>query len=509
METAQELQKYTTEVHLLSRARELPEGGRGVRFAYQTHYVGDIRAGRTTILDTYLLKSLDTFDFDGLGFGRRLLIIPCNGRLCVWGVSSEECADDACREKHSKAGQNLTYKLHIARFPTGSDILAQLKERLAAYSEHGRGDWGIMQKNVRFGGEEADDLEEEDEARPESKEMQNQSGLTPEDLRIDPAVFENSFQDLKVTSSLLRKHPQLMNELADVRARYSGDNLRYPMDHVIRCYGWVMDARFLDASLPLKMTHRDKYPNISHAFEVNGVQGMYSAGTISHSLDFRKSAGGFIHGFRYTARALFRLLEERNFGVPWPQTFLSLDQDLKTPASSGPSSELSSSSSCIPEQPKFFLDVLVDRLLERINGVSGPYQMFESLGDMLLFDDVEVNNTGRWGVRYLEEVPLVAFHHRYRALPRLTWVFRYNDTFHGPKVLGADRVGTSEAESAHLSNFLHPHIAFYPAGQDEPQLRHWLKEDVFTQWGNPEDRVPLTKFLHLVTSAAWQNSTST
>ena len=31
--------------------------------------VGDIRAGRTTILDTYLLKSLDVFDFDALWDG--------------------------------------------------------------------------------------------------------------------------------------------------------------------------------------------------------------------------------------------------------------------------------------------------------------------------------------------------------------------------------------------------------------------------------------------------------
>lgn len=27
---------------------------------------------------------------------------------------------------------------------------------------------------------------------------------------------------------------------------------------------------------------------------------MFVVGTASHSLDFRKSAGGFIHGFRYT-----------------------------------------------------------------------------------------------------------------------------------------------------------------------------------------------------------------
>ena len=39
LETAQELQQYTSELHLLARGRPLPQGGTGVRLAYQTHYV--------------------------------------------------------------------------------------------------------------------------------------------------------------------------------------------------------------------------------------------------------------------------------------------------------------------------------------------------------------------------------------------------------------------------------------------------------------------------------------
>jgi hypothetical protein len=43
-----------------------------------------------------------------------------------------------------------------------------------------------------------------------------------------------------------------------------------------------------------------KYPSINHNFESVDHKGMFVAGTATHSLDFRKSAGGFIHGFRYT-----------------------------------------------------------------------------------------------------------------------------------------------------------------------------------------------------------------
>lgn len=70
----------------------------------------------------------------------------------------------------------------------------------------------------------------------------------------------------------------------------------------------------------------DKYPHIGGNYEVIGVPNMFvgkkfnisypppvaekwceclsTAGAATHSLDYRKSAGGFIHGYRYTGRIL-------------------------------------------------------------------------------------------------------------------------------------------------------------------------------------------------------------
>lgn len=47
-----------------------------------------------------------------------------------------------------------------------------------------------------------------------------------------------------------------------------------------------------------------KYPKIDYDYQSVDNPGMYLAGTATHSLDFRKSAGGFIHGFRYTGNSL-------------------------------------------------------------------------------------------------------------------------------------------------------------------------------------------------------------
>ena len=45
-----------------------------------------------------------------------------------------------------------------------------------------------------------------------------------------------------------------------------------------------------------------KFPHIKYNYESESVDDMFFAGTSTHSLDFRKSAGGFIHGFRYTSK---------------------------------------------------------------------------------------------------------------------------------------------------------------------------------------------------------------
>lgn len=45
---------------------------------------------------------------------------------------------------------------------------------------------------------------------------------------------------------------------------------------------------------------RAKFPLIDDDFQVSENENMYVAGSAAHSLDFRKAAGGFIHGFRYT-----------------------------------------------------------------------------------------------------------------------------------------------------------------------------------------------------------------
>jgi hypothetical protein len=68
-------------------------------------------------------------------------------------------------------------------------------------------------------------------------------------------------------------------------------------DHVIFCTGWKFDNSIFD--LDLEMTPNNKYPKIKPHFESNNNKNLYFIGSLMHSLDFKKSSGGFIHGFRY------------------------------------------------------------------------------------------------------------------------------------------------------------------------------------------------------------------
>uniref|UniRef100_A0A8D1SGM3 FAD-dependent oxidoreductase domain-containing protein 2 n=1 Tax=Sus scrofa TaxID=9823 RepID=A0A8D1SGM3_PIG len=134
--------------------------------------------------------------------------------------------------------------------------------------------------------------------------------------------------------------------------------MRVPYDRVIRCLGWNFDFSIFSKSLRLSSggDFSKKYPLVRASYESKGSRGLFILGTASHSVDYRKSAGGFIHGFRYTARAVHRLLEQRHHGVAWPAT----------------------------EHP---VTQLASAIIRRINEASGLYQMFGVLADVVLMKE--------------------------------------------------------------------------------------------------------------------------
>ena len=122
--------------------------------------------------------------------------------------------------------------------------------------------------------------------------------------------------------------------------------------------------------------YEGKYPKLNHRFESETVPGLYFVGTTMHSHDYKKAAGGFIHGFRYLVRALHRILEQdqEETGSDWPKLVMKTSSDA------------------------------VDQVVKRLNTAGGPYQMFGQLVDIILFYTPLGSQSPI--ITYREEVPL-------------------------------------------------------------------------------------------------------
>ncbi|XP_061495006.1 FAD-dependent oxidoreductase domain-containing protein 2 isoform X1 [Rhineura floridana] len=257
---------------------------------------------------------------------------------------------------------------------------------------------------------------------------------------------------------------------------------RAPYDRAIRCLGWKFDFSIFNKSVGLMQGKgsKKKYPLIKPSYEAKATRGLFVLGTASHSVDFRKSAGGFIHGFRYTARTVHRILEVRHHGVPWPSPIYPIMQ-------------------------------LTNTIVKRVNEASGLYQMFSVLADVILLKE----NAPEF--EYLEEYPV-------GVLQELEWrtgkkvqnglfviMMEYGKNFSGPdKDVFYYNRAVGEAQHAWQSNFLHPVIYYYKRLPTERQMRlcppdwplprpdaiHHIVEDFLTDWTAPNAHIlPLRRFL--------------
>lgn len=364
-ETAQSLLGKASRVHMVSRSP--------VRLAWQTHYVGDLRAINNEVLDTYQLKSLD-----GL---------------------VETHLEEIAITKQTKEGRRRPKK----------DQKDKLYLTLKKYLQNGSSSSGAR-----------------------AEEM---SGFHIDNF-----------------------------------------SMRKPYDRVIRCLGFKFNFSIFDSSAcpPRSKNARGRLPAVTAWYEGKNTPGLFVLGTAAHSRDYRSSAGGFVHGFRYTVRAVHRVLEHRYHGQLWPFTKLTTTQ-------------------------------LSSWILKRVNEASGPYQMFQVLGDIVLLQGSHS--------KYLEEFPLQALaqfvnlsgHKVTNGL--IILVMQY-----GKKKI--DYLGHNRAETdwtrAWKSNFLHPVLYYYDRLPTEEEIRlrphgwslprpkaiHHMVEDFLTEWDGPISHIqPLQRFI--------------
>ena len=126
-------------------------------------------------------------------------------------------------------------------------------------------------------------------------------------------------------------------------------------DKIIICTGWNFDNSIYN--FDIAMTKNNKFPLINYNFESVNNKNLFFIGSLMHSVDFRKSSGGFLSGFRYLIKFFINI----NYQIPFDYVefnFTTKDDIIK----------------------------LVDHIIYRINTSSDIYQMFGYLGDIFYYN---------------------------------------------------------------------------------------------------------------------------
>jgi thioredoxin reductase len=263
--------------------------------------------------------------------------------------------------------------------------------------------------------------------------------------------MQNAVLDCAVEKIERREH-----ELVVSMRHAHGETEDLAYDRVIVCTGFRFDDSIFSADCRPELLPGGRFPAQTPEWESINVPGLYFAGALTQANDLQKPTSGFIHGFRYNVRALFRMLEAKHHRRAW--TFREIE-----PTPEG----------------------LVEATLERINRASSMWRQPGFLHDVIVVDE-------DWnGARYYEEMPLAYIHRS--ALGGSSHY--YTVTLEFGKVDG-DSLGIVRSpapDKAEESVFLHPVIRRW-SGHQLVSEKH-LPEDLFGEWTSPESHVaPLRYF---------------
>lgn len=234
------------------------------------------------------------------------------------------------------------------------------------------------------------------------------------------------------------------------------EKLRY--DRIVLCTGFRFDTSpFEDPCVP-EMTHCGRLPLMTDEWESTNVPGLFFAGTLTQQRDYKKYMSAFIHGFRYNARALVRMLEERYHETPWPRRSVAQTTE-----------------------------AVRDALLERMNQSSALWQQPGFLADVIQL------NTSNATASYLEELP-VDYIKRVGRGRALMLTLEYGPAVEDP--FKVNRVHRENSKSAADSKFLHPIVYLLEDGV--VTATHHVIEDLAAEWYEPEHVNPLHAFVESV-----------
>jgi len=191
---------------------------------------------------------------------------------------------------------------------------------------------------------------------------------------------------------------------------------RRTYDYVISAIGHRPDVSFFDESARPALSACGGWFQLTTAYESVNVKNLFFAGNLGHYRDYRESSSGFIHGFRYVANALPKVIQLRRFGwssAPWPSTQVPADADSVT-----------------------------QHMFDRVSTTYSMYQQFKFMGDVAILE-----NDGKT-MSYYKDVPQELLRSGVTRFGGdkdhvlMTLTLEYNPKFHGKGVLDHQKSDT-------------------------------------------------------------------
>jgi thioredoxin reductase len=278
----------------------------------------------------------------------------------------------------------------------------------------------------------------------------NNNLLDTYQLKSQNAIVDATVERIEYT------HGQYTVSFNCTHASGEQESLRY--DRVIVCTGFRFDASLFAATCRPRLAISHRFPEQTSAWESTNVQDLYFAGTLMQMRDYKRSASGFIHGFRYNVHALARILAHRYHGEPWPSHPINGD------AAS-----------------------LADYVIARVNKTSSLWQQFGFLCDVIVLGD-QAQQAQCYEDMPIDYVHDTAFRHNY-CYYTITLEFgsqHVNDPFH------IDRVHKNDSNNAHKSHFLHPIVRRFDSARSVSE--HHIIENIEVAWYEECHINPLIKY---------------
>lgn len=217
-------------------------------------------------------------------------------------------------------------------------------------------------------------------------------------------------------------------------------------DIIIRCCGWryVPDGLFSSEVKP-ETWHSGKYPVLTPTWESANVPDLYFIGGAMVGND-RKSASGFIHGYRYNIRVLSRLIEERYEGIPYPKTIMD----------------------------SFDWDSLEDYVYQRVSITAALFQLFGTLCDAIVV-------AADGSVTILQELPIAQVN-KMDFGDAHVFTVSLEFGFHHYSESSLKFLGPSDPNNPDCAAFLHPVIR-YRRGTARDEFH--FGDSLLARWDRP------------------------